>query len=125
MAPQPRGWQGHGQLGTGTQMVLPESCGSGHQVVSRKNKYWEKKGPADTGKTLAQDQQGERVKKKSDKYTETLAKSSTSLAHWVSLGKNEMKPPHKPTSGHLSRQFQRVIIEQQIKPGTGEVLAPY
>lgn len=63
MAPQPRGWQGHGQLGTGTQMVLPESRGSGHQVVSRKNKYWEKKGPADTGKTLAQDQQGERLKK--------------------------------------------------------------
>lgn len=97
MASRLRGRRGHGQLGTGSQMV-PTT-----ERWARKDDCWEKKGPADTGKTLAREQQGERGKKP-DKHTETLAKSSTRAAHWASPGRKEMKAPCKPTSGHLIRK---------------------
>lgn len=50
-------------------------------------------------------------------HTETLAKFSTILAHWVCLGRREIKPTYKPTSDLSSETwFPRESFEQPVKP---------
>lgn len=61
-------------------------------------------------------------KKKGEKnpteiHPETLAKFSTILAHWVSLGRKEIKPTCKPTTDLSSETwFPREPFEQPTKP---------
>lgn len=69
-------------------------------------------------KALAQDQQGKKGKKP-ETHPETLAKFSTILVHWSSLGRREIKPTYKPTSGISSETwFSKESFEQLVKPVT-------
>lgn len=90
---------GHGDTdgAAGEPRLRPPSDGAGKMTAGTRRVQLTQ------GKPLLRTSK-EKEEKNPDKHTETPAKPSVSPAHWVSPGRREMKPPCKPTSGHLIRK---------------------
>lgn len=82
-----KGTAGHSQLGTRTQMVLPESCSSDQQVMGQEKKIAERRTVQMTEKSPCSRSARKKGKRTPEIHPETLAKLSTMLAHWFSLGR--------------------------------------